>query len=341
MITKSKTFAEKFNLLNETSLFSLEFSDFCVFQKAMNLLDKEGLAYIKKALQSDELFNEFKKTVKSIEKDQDFFSDLIKVYLNTRETYTHFQNEIKCYHASLFKYIYISLLSLEAYNYLIENSIIDSLDVLIFTTQSPELLQGEEKNHRNNPFFKSSSAFRDYYKDFLKLTDNESIKVSRFFLISEKETEVMISRQKMITQFCKNKKTSGKCNECIDKCSGYNKRIKFLSKNNIEKNNFDLSIIDEIGHNPEFRDFIAFKLNDDFWDLAFSTNLLNSSTSLFLKTWDKNYLKGDNYFPFLGNDENLSFKKFIEDIRTNRKMDYKLEEMWGMNKKKKTITLNK
>lgn len=276
---------------------------------------------------------------------------LSDIYIKTRNDYTKQQLELKCFHASIFKYIYITLLSIEKYLKLLNENKIKHLDIFILTTQPPNILNPVDLNNELNPYFKTNNALNDYYKYFQELTKLKKINVNRYILYSTRAIsqngdfgKIFYSKTDLKKCFCdedirekwmtepKNRPTDfGKCcgTECVNQtldCK--DQRIKFLGKNT--NSNFYLFPINKISKSPrinsEIRELIAFKINKSDWHQAFTTNLMNSSTNMFIKFWNQKDLK-KNDFDFIGFN-NTSFEDIlnqVEGIKSER-----LSDIWGI-----------
>lgn len=248
----------------------------------------------------------------------------------------------KCYNASIYEYIFITLINIRKYLDLLESRDhkISKCEIIILTTQIPDSFK--EDNEINTCPYYSHDIMSEYMKIFNKMTQNKKFVIKRYYMCDEKNRSKGNGRIKIFhTQndlqkcFCNDINSSGKCYKCKYKNKDSTCLTERLLFFDINKNAqyYYLPLCALPGNrniNTEIRELIGFKI-DGVWDIVITSNLIDSMSNLFLKFHDKSELNNENKFHFLSS-EGRSFVDFINSIEENR-MLVDIKEMWALNSK--------
>lgn len=295
-------------------------------------------------------------TKKKLERNLNFhFQEFsIKPSLEALSLNQAYQRRNLCYNASIYEYIFVTLINIQKYLEQLRTGHISKLEIVILTTQIPSSFENGV-NSGINPYYRHSIMI-DYMALFNELTSShKNIKVRRYYICDEKQPNIKNEPQDERIKFFYNENDLQKC-FCLkgkhdQECNGICKenkepsnkepickgnRHEFFSKNT-NALYFYLPLCacgDNRSANKEIRELISFRV-DKVWDLVITSNLIDSVSNLFLKFYSRNDLN-DSKFNFLGIEEK-SFVDFIDSIENNVQIK-ELDSFWGIdlnNKKKK------
>ena len=284
---------------------------------------------------------------------EDYIRDKLgKKYKKWNQYFSAYSLREFCFHSSVFEYIFLTLMTIEYYKKQIKDKKIKKLEITILTTQSPKKIDGKP-NDEYNIHFPTASALASYSSIFCKMIaeSNGDITVNRHFLYQDIDYEkTNMERIRLIYPIklfqkcyceapicrdwlCCNNKSKNKNRGCK------NNRNKFLSQpftNHYVFNLTNLINITEKLSNPEIREFIGFKIteSDDrsYYKHAYTSNLTDTMTSMFIKMWSSTDLYAPNAkLPFIGVDRGYLFEEvFINALKNNQNDENSLRCFWGL-----------
>lgn len=239
-----------------------------------------------------------------------------------------YRDGISCYNASIYEYIFVTLINIQKYIDLLAKSKgtknkISSCEITILTTQIPSSFE-DGINRNLNPYYKHDIMIY-YMKLFNELTkSNRKIKINRYYICDDIELDTTKDNNRikffykendLRTCLCSHKDSSGGCLSCKSKINGCTKRRETFFSSNPNTKYYYLplsSCTENRNENLEIRELIGFKI-DNTWDLVITSNLIDYMSNLFLKFHIGKDLYEKKDFNFLG-VTGMSFVEYMEMI---------------------------